>query len=186
MDLMSQWTLLLIALGLAVDAFAVAVATSIALVRVSPRQVFRLAFHFGLFQALMPIVGWLLGCGLGALVQSWDHWVAFGLLAFVGGRACWEALGDDATCLQYDPTRGWSLVMLAVATSLDALAIGVSLAFLGVAIWYPCVIIGLVAAVLTTVGMLAGTRIGAHFGRRVAFAGGLILIGIGFKVLVSV
>ena len=140
---MTPLTLVLLALGLAVDAFAVAIGTSIALAGVSKRQVFRLAFHFGLFQALMPVLGWFGGQSVGTLLSRWDHWVAFVLLAYVGGHAIYEAFTETAAHRpRRDPTRGRRLIMLSVATSLDALAVGFSLALLDVSIWYPALVIG--------------------------------------------
>ncbi|MBN2309874.1 MAG: manganese efflux pump [Candidatus Hydrogenedentes bacterium] len=176
-----------IAVGLAMDAFAVAVATSISLRGVSPRQVFRFAFHFGLFQAFMPVIGWAAGRTVADLIRDWDHWIAFGLLAFVGVKAIREALRDtgEGEAARSDPTRGWSLVAFSVATSIDALAVGLTFAMLDVRIWYPCVLIGLITAALTTVGMLFGARLGARLGRRVEVLGGLTLIGIGVKILVQ-
>lgn len=174
------------AVGLAMDATAVAIATSILLGRVSGRQVFRFAFHFGLFQAAMPVVGWLAGRSVREYIESWDHWVAFTLLAVIGGKAILDALrGDDDGRRVPDPTRGLSLVLLSVATSIDALAVGLSLALLDVTIWYPATVIGVVTAALTVCGMLIGARVGRRFGRRVRVVGGLILIAIGAKILVE-
>ncbi|MEJ5298297.1 MAG: manganese efflux pump MntP family protein [Armatimonadota bacterium] len=174
-----------IALGLAMDAFAVAIASSITLGSVSPRQVFRLAFHFGLFQAMMPVLGWLAGKSVADVFGKWDHWVAFGLLAFIGIRAIHAALTDDPEEEAPDPTRGISLVMLSVATSIDALAVGLSFAMLHVRIWYPALVIGIVAATMTTLGMLLGTRLGSRFGRNTEIGGGLILIIIGLNILIQ-
>ena len=175
-----------IAVGLAMDAFAVALACSVSLDRVSPRQIFRFAWHFGLFQGMMPVLGWLAGRAVHTYIAAWDHWAAFGLLAFIGGKAIYEALQDrDADVPQSDPTRGLSLVMLSLATSIDALAVGVSLAMIDVKIWQPVLVIGLVTCGLTTVGMVLGSRIGPGHGRRLEVAGGLILIGIGLKILLT-
>ena len=183
---MSTLTIILIAVGLSMDALAVAIATSMALTAVSGRQVFRLGFHFGLFQAVMPILGWGLGRSVSGLITAWDHWVAFGLLTFVGVKAIHEALaGKKQRASRADPTRGLSLVMLSVATSIDALAVGLSFAMLGVSIWYPSVIIGFTTGGITVLGMILGGRLGAHFGRRIEILGGLVLIGIGVKILVQ-
>lgn len=181
---MDIFTLLGIAVALAMDAFAVALATGMNLATLTGRHLFRLGFHFGLFQALMPIIGWLAGLSVQQRIAAWDHWIAFGLLAFVGGHMLWEAFThDDAETQDSDPTRGVSLVLLSVATSIDALAVGFSLSVLGVSIWMPAVVIGLVAGALTVIGMLLGRRVGDHWGPRVEIAGGLILIGIGLKIL---
>lgn len=181
---MDWLTLLGIALALAMDAFAVALATGMNLTTLTGRHLFRLGFHFGLFQALMPIVGWLAGLTVQQRIAAWDHWIAFGLLAFVGGHMLWEAFADDdAGTPASDPTRGLSLVLLSVATSIDALAVGFSLSVLGVSIWMPAVVIGLVAGILTVAGMQLGRRVGNHWGPRVEIVGGLVLIGIGVKIL---
>ncbi len=174
-----------IALGLAMDCFAVAIASSVALRGVTARQTFRLSFHFGLFQLLMPIVGWLAGLSVEAVIARWDHWVAFGLLSFVGVKAIWRALGSDDGGTAGDPTRGVSLVVLSVATSVDALAVGFSFAMLRVTVWFPSVVIGLVSLAVTAVGMQIGSRLGERFGRRMEILGGLVLIAIGLKILVE-
>jgi putative Mn2+ efflux pump MntP len=169
------------------DAFAVAVATGLALEQVTGRPRVRLGFHFGLFQFLMPVLGWLAGREVAGRIESFDHWMAFGLLSFVGGKMIWESFGspDTQRPTRSDPTRGWSLVTLSVATSLDALAVGFSMATLGISVWIPSVIIGLVAGVMTVFGMSFGRRLGASCGRWAQVAGGLVLLAIGAKILVS-
>ncbi|MBI5419972.1 MAG: manganese efflux pump [Deltaproteobacteria bacterium] len=176
-------TLLGIALGLAMDAFAVAIVTGIVLGDVSGRQTFRLAWHFGFFQFMMPVIGWRAGLSVERYISGYDHWLAFGLLAFIGGRMIYEAFWGDAERAASDPTRGISLVLLSLATSVDALAVGLSLGVLRIRIWYPAVVIGIVACVLTAAGMHLGRPLGARFGRRMEIAGGLVLIGIGVKIL---
>jgi putative Mn2+ efflux pump MntP len=175
-----------IALGLAMDCFAVAVGASVTLRRATGRQTFRLAFHFGLFQFLMPVLGWLAGLTVADVMALFDHWVAFGLLTFIGGKSVFVALrrkGGEARA--DDPTRGASLVMLSVATSIDALAVGFSFAMLGVRVWGPSVVIGVVSAAVTVIGMELGSRLGARFGRRMEILGGLVLIAIGIKILLQ-
>ena len=184
---MSYPVMLGIAIGLAIDAFAVAVASSIKLRGVSKRQVFRLAFHFGLFQAFMPIIGWALGQTVTDYFSYWDHWIAFVLLGGVGIKSLYEGLKNNTNeeSAVKDPTKGISLVALSVATSIDALAIGLSFAVLQIPIWQPCIIIGLVAAALTTIGMFFGERIGGRLGHRAEIIGGLVLIGIGVKIVID-
>jgi putative Mn2+ efflux pump MntP len=168
------------------DAFAVAIGAGLQLCQVTNRQKFRLAWHFGLFQAFMPVLGWLAGLTLVQYIEPVDHWIAFGLLAVIGGKMIYEALKHpEQEVDRCDPTKGWSLVLLSVATSIDALAVGLSLAVLGVDIWFPAIVIGIVAGVLTIVGLELGTRFGALLGRRMEVVGGLILIGIGVKILVE-
>jgi manganese efflux pump family protein len=178
-------TILLIAVGLAMDAFAVAVAVSFKLKQVSLRQTFRLSFHFGLFQFLMPILGWAAGAWIERWVASFDHWIAFGLLAFIGGKMILEALGKKDRLEHRDPTRGWQLVMLSVATSIDALAVGLSLALLSVSIWSTCVVIGIVAALFTVIGLQLGRAVRPGTAGHLEILGGLVLIGIGVKILVE-
>jgi putative Mn2+ efflux pump MntP len=180
-------TIFLIAVALAVDAFAVAIATGVCLPKVSFRHMFRLAWHFGLFQAGMNIIGWAAGLSVRAYIDRLDHWLAFGLLTFVGGRMIIEALEtlDDKERCEKDPTRGRNLIMLSVATSIDALAVGLSFAMLKTAIWFPALIIGVVATAGTAIGIHLGHAVGSatRLGRRVEIAGGLVLIGIGLRIL---
>jgi putative Mn2+ efflux pump MntP len=175
--------LLGLSVGLAMDAFAVAVATGVALESVTPRHVFRLGFHFGLFQFMMPIVGWLAGQQLTGHVHDYDHWLAFALLGYVGGKMLWEAWSDKDAAANNDPTRGMQPLTLSVATSLDALAVGMSMAFLGVSVWLPSVVIGIVTGLLAAVGVTFGGRIGSRWGRWAEIAGGIVLISMGFKAI---
>jgi len=179
--------LLALACALAMDAFAVAVVTGVTLNPITRRHVFRLAFHFGLFQALMPTLGWFAGTAVRKYISAFDHWIAFGLLAFVGGKMLWEALHDQEgeRPAADDPTSGWLLVALSVATSIDALAVGLSLAMLGSTIVVPALVIGAAAACFTAVGMGIGRRIGSIWGKRVEVLGGLILVGIGIKIVIE-
>lgn len=183
---MGWFNLFAIALALAMDALTVAIVTGISLEKLTGRHVFRLAFHFGLFQALMPITGWAAGAAIHRYLSAIDHWVAFALLAFVGGRMLMGArkAGEERR-FSGDPTTGWDLVMLSIATSIDALAVGMSLAIIGSNILVPALVIGVVAATLTIAGMVLGRRIGALWGKRVEAAGGLILIGIGIKIVLE-
>ena len=183
---MDAVTLAIIALGLAMDAFAVAIAASIVLGKVSARQIFRLSFHFGLFQGLMPIIGWLAGMTVQQWIRSWDHWIAFGLLAFIGGRAILSAWrGEETERKRLDPTKGLTLVFLSIATSIDALAVGLSFAALRITILGPVVVIAVTAAGMTILGIAIGARLGRRFGRQMEVVGGLILIGIGVRILVD-
>lgn len=183
---MDALSLLGIALALAMDAFAVALAAGLSLGTLTGRHLFRLGWHFGLFQAMMPVLGWLAGLTVQQWIAAYDHWVAFLLLGLVGGKMIREALREpDEDAPPGDPTRGWTMVMLSVATSLDALAVGLTLAMLGVEIWVPSLVIGLVAGTLTVAGMLLGRRISGHWGPRVEIFGGLVLIAIGLKILVE-
>ena len=168
------------------DAFAVAITTGVILKDVSFRQTFRLSWHFGLFQAMMPVLGWSAGLSIRTYIEQYDHWVAFGLLAYVGVSMIRGAFGNDEDAsVARDPTRGMSLVMLSVATSIDALAVGFSLSILDVSIWTPALVIGLVAGIFTIAGLQIGKRIGSLTRLRhvVEAVGGIVLIIIGIKIL---
>jgi len=182
---MDWWYVIGIAFGLAMDAFA-AIAAGLAIRKINARHIFRLAFHFGLFQFVMPVLGWLAGQTLHQWISAFDHWIAFVLLGFIGGKMIWESFGsEEHRGDKGDPTRGWLLLTLSIATSIDALAVGLSLAFLRVSIWGPSVVIGIVAAGMTALGMTFGSRLGARFGKWAERAGGLVLAGIGVRILVS-
>ncbi len=181
---MSFITILAIALALAMDAFAVAIAAGIVLPKLSFRPVFRLAWHFGFFQFMMPIIGFAAGRTIHHLLSAVDHWIAFALLVFIGVKMIYESFGHEPGRNIKDPTRGWSLVILSLATSIDALAVGLSMALLGVNIWTPAAIIGIVAAIMTIIGLLLGRRLGTKFGHTIEFTGGIILIAIGIKILI--
>jgi len=175
-----------IAVALAMDAFAVSIATGVNLKTVSSRQMFRLSWHFGLFQALMPIIGWSAGTSIRVYIERYDHWVAFGLLTFVGVRMIKDAFVNDENKKPIkDQTRGWTLVMLSVATSIDALAVGFSISLLNVSIWIPALIIGIVAGLFSVMGLQIGERIGSA--KRLSLyaetIGGVVLIAIGLNIL---
>lgn len=173
-----------IALALAIDAFAVTGGLACSLSGLSRRQAFRLAFHFGLFQFMMPVVGWFIGENLIKLISRYDHWVAFGLLVLVGLRMISQSFrAEEDRFKGNDPTRGWSLLALALATSQDALAAGFGLAMLGINIWVSALVIGLTAFSLTWAASRVGLLLGRVFGRRAELIGGLVLIVIGLKII---
>ncbi len=174
-----------IAVGLAMDAFAVSIAAGLTLGTVSFRPVFRLAWHFGLFQFMMPVCGWSAGSHVARYVAAWDHWFAFGLLAFVGGKMILDAFSHPADRPRANPTKGWLLVILSIATSIDAFAVGLGMAFLGVPVLLPSVVIGLVALVFTAFGIVFAARLFRNWGRAAHVTGGLVLIGIGVHTLIS-
>ena len=177
--------ILFLALSMAMDAFAVCLAAGTLEKMQEPRPTFRLSFHFGLFQFIMPVIGWLVGETIEPLIRNFDHWIAFGLLGFVGGRMIYSAFGGADEEQPNDPSRGWTLVLLSVAVSIDALAVGLSLGVLGVVVWYPAIVIGVVTSVLSLVGLRIGSRLGRRFGRSVEIIGGIILIGIGLRILLQ-
>jgi putative Mn2+ efflux pump MntP len=185
MDLL---TIFGIAVALAMDAFAVAIATGVTLKQVSLRQTFRLSWHFGLFQAMMPVIGWGLGSSVRSYMEAYAHWIAFALLALVGSNMLKEAIlsdEDEKAKPLKDSTKGLTLVMLSVATSIDAMAVGLSMSMLQVSIITPALIIGIVAGLFTIFGL--------HLGKRVArltwlstwaeIVGGLVLWLIGLNIL---
>ena len=185
---MNFLNIIALAIALAMDAFAVAIATGVRLKRVSFRQFFRLAWHFGLFQAMMPVIGWAAGLTVRESIERYDHWIAFALLSFVGVNMIREAfkLEDDAR-EKHDPTRGMTLVMLSVATSIDALAVGLTISMLQVAIWFPALMIGLVAGVFTVVGLHLGKSVGSaeRLSPVAEVLGGVVLLAIGVKILIE-
>jgi putative Mn2+ efflux pump MntP len=175
--------IVLIALGLAMDAFAVALGCGASGQAHGPRAGLRLSFYFGLFQFMMPVAGWAAGVGIARLVSAWDHWIALGLLVFVGVRMIRAGLNPRLELRAGDPSRSFKVVMLAVATSIDALAIGLSLAMLRVSIWYPSFVIGVVTFGISMAGFQFGSKVGARFGKRMEIAGGVILCLIGLRIL---
>jgi putative Mn2+ efflux pump MntP len=187
-------TYILVALGLAMDAFAVSISSGICIPDLKPRHSLRAAGAFGLFQFAMPIAGWYLGSAFSSLIQGFDHWIAFGLLGIVGGKMIVEfferkAAPAEACAGDGRPSRSiltWGgLLLLAVATSIDALAVGLSYSVLGTAILLPAAIIGIVTFALSLVGCEFGKRIGARFERWAGLVGGIVLVGIGAKILVE-
>ncbi len=182
---MNFYEILLIALSMSMDAFAVCLGAGTQPRTTGPRPVFRLAFHFGLFQFFMPVIGWFAGTTLVRYISAYDHWVAFGLLAFVGIRMIRSGFDPTNAEQKNDPSRGWTLVLLAFATSIDALAVGFSLGVVGVTIWYPAVVIGLVTGLISWLGIYLGNRLGQKFGKRMEIIGGIILILIGIRILLS-
>jgi putative Mn2+ efflux pump MntP len=183
MDFLS---IFLIALALAVDAFAVALAAGVSLCQVDFRQTFRLSFHFGFFQAMMNIIGWSAGLTVRNFLEGIDHWLAFGLLAMVAVKMIKDSIvGREEEAKKVDPTKGYTMVMLSVATSIDSLAVGLSFSVLNISVWLPALIIGIVATLLTILGLRLGCLLGSEskIGARAEIVGGLVLLGIGFNIL---
>jgi len=174
---------LIIAVSMAMDATAVCLGVGTTAHATALRSRMRLAFHFGLFQFLMPVLGWFAGVTIAPLVHAFAPWLSFGLLAFVAVRMIRSGLDPDSDCYPDDPTRGWTLVMLSVATSIDALAIGLTLALLRVSIWYPTTVIGVVTFAMSLLGLRLGNRLGEKFGKRMEIVGGAILVLIGLRIL---
>ncbi len=184
---MTFGSILALALGLAMDATAVSATRGLATPRILPRHVVLVMTFFGGFQALMPVLGWAVGSRLGPIVQAWDHWIAFVHLAGIGGKMIWEGRGDadEPAPEQRDPYSLRVMVVLAVATSIDALAVGITLPMLNAPLLLSIATIGVTTAVLSAVGLYAGQRFGSKLGRRLDLVGGLVLIGLGTKILIE-
>lgn len=188
---MSFAALLGLAFGLAMDATAVAAARGASCSRLRARHVLLVAAFFGGFQAFMPLLGWLVGKGLGRFVQAWDHWIAFVLLAGIGAKMLWDARSPEAASERAEAVERRDeslfgtrvLLVLALATSIDALAAGITLPMLGAPLGLSLATIGLTTAALSALGLVIGSRFGAALGRRLDAAGGLVLIGLGAQTL---
>lgn len=182
---MSVGSLLALAVGLAMDATAAAAARALRVSRLTARDVLLVSALFGGFQAAMPVAGWWVGSAVGPAVEAWDHWIAFALLAGIGAKAILESFGRDDEPAAGDPFGLHVLLLLAVATSIDAFAVGVTLPMLGAPLATSVATIGVTTAVLTVAGLFAGRRFGALVGRRLEAVGGLVLIGLGGKILIE-
>ena len=176
--------LILIAIGLAMDAFAVSVGKGLSVSRVEPRHAISAGLWFGGFQALMPIIGYLLGSSFAHVVSSVDHWIAFALLLLIGLNMIRETLwGDDeGQDSDFSPRK---MFVMAVATSIDALTIGITLAFLNVNIWVAAAVIGVITFALSAIGVHLGSRFGAKVGSKAGILGGIVLICLGIKILLE-
>jgi putative Mn2+ efflux pump MntP len=188
MDLLD---LLLLAIALAMDCFTVSLMSGVILRRAVTAAILRMALLFGLFQAAMPLAGWLATAHFSQYLEAVDHWIAFGLLAFIGGKMIWESIAGDDSEPSFNPLRLRTQLLLAVATSIDALAVGISMACLGydhiTALTLPLVMIGTASVVLSIAGYWLGVRFGRIVARRIKpeLIGGLVLVFIGIKVLLS-
>ena len=180
--------LLLIGVGLSMDAFAVAICKGLGMSRLNMKQAAVIALFFGAFQAIMPFIGWAAGSWLADLITPIDHWVAFALLAFVGGKMLWDAFheeGDDDPDEMDAKLDLKELLMLAIATSIDALAVGITFAFLQVSIVPSVTIIGCTTFVISFAGVAVGHFFGARFEKPATIVGGVVLILIGVKILLE-
>lgn len=178
-------TIFVIAVGLAMDAFAVSIASGVTLKCFQAKPAFRVAFFFGGFQALMPVIGWLAGSTFYKYIQAFDHWIAFGLLSFIGGKMIYESFVIKETESKCDPRNLEMVFLLAIATSIDALAVGLSFSVLKVVIIFPVIVIGLVTFILSFTGVYIGGKFGSIFENKIELIGGLVLIGIGIKILIE-
>ena len=178
-------TILLLAVGLGIDAFSVAIGIGATNSKKSWVPVLRLSLAFGVFQFAMPLIGWLAGSTVVDRIQTFDHWIAFALLVLVGGKMIWEGFEKESGREKADQTRGWPLFLLSIATSIDALAVGFSFSLLKIPILFPAVIIGVICFAMTAGGMIFGKGLARVFGKKVEILGGLVLIAIGVKILLE-
>ena len=176
-------TIIGIAVSLAMDAFSVCVAGGVKIEKPSFRHYFRFSWHFGLFQFLMPIIGYYAGVLIADIICRFDHWIALILLSVIGIKMLWESFGnDDEKKDVKDPSRGLTLIMLSIATSIDAAAVGLSFAALNIPILFPSIIIGVVCIVFSAFGLFLGTRIGLKIGKWAERFGGVVLVLLGVKI----
>jgi len=180
-----MWAIVLIALALAMDAFAVSIASGITIKQSRIRHALTMGAWFGAFQAIMPLLGWLSGMKLRSLIGTMDHWVAFALLSFVGCKMIYEAFQIESIEKRTNPFDLHVIFMLSLATSIDAFATGLSFAVLKMEILTPILLIGSITFIISFIGVLIGERGGHFFEKKIEFAGGLVLIAIGLKILIS-
>ena len=175
----------LIGIGLAMDAFAVSICKGLKMKKIEYGQSVVIAIFFGGFQAIMPLIGWMLGKQFESYIVSIDHWIAFALLAFIGGKMLYEAIKNEEqdTCIVTFDLK--ELLILSIATSIDALAVGITFAFLKTNIWISIIIIGIITFILSFVAVIIGNKFGAKYKNKAEFAGGFILILIGAKILLE-
>ena len=178
-------TIVFIAVGLAMDAFAVSIVSGIAYERLEVKHALRIAVFFGGFQAFMPLIGYLAALSIREYIAGYDHWVAFGLLSAVGGKMIYESFKIKTTNENFNPANIFVLLALSVATSIDALAVGVTLSFITSSVIIAVAIIGMVTFVLSYIGVFIGGRFGHFFENKIEAFGGLILIGLGVKILLE-
>ena len=183
MNLPDLLSVVVIALGLSADCFAVSLSVGASDKEFSWKSMLRVALAFGLFQMGMPLLGWLIGQTVVQYISNYDHWIAFALLAFIGVRMAWEFIRGESESKSVDITRWPNLLALAIATSVDALAVGLSFAFLHINIWIAAAIIGAVAFSITAFSYWLGRRVSAWIGRWALLLGAVVLIGIGLRIL---
>lgn len=178
-------TITLIALGLAMDSFAISIACGITIKHLKINNALKIALFFGIFHAFMLVIGWLAGLGLEDFISGVDHWVAFGILTIIGCKMIYESVRMKRKGKEFDPLNVYVLLGLSIATTIDALAVGVTFAFLEISIVTPIIVIGIVTFVLSFGGVFMGNRMGHFFENKIKCVGGLVLILIGIKILIE-
>ena len=181
---MGVFEILFIGIGLAMDAFAVSVCKGLSMKKMSWRNASIIALYFGIFQTIMPVIGFLLGTSFSNIVESIDHWIAFVLLAVIGGKMIKESF-DNESEKENDSIDFKTMFVLAIATSIDALAVGITFAFLKTNIWFSVAIIGIITFWISLIGVKIGNKFGDKFGNKAEFFGGIILILMGMKILLE-
>lgn len=182
---MSFIEIILIAIGLSLDAFAVSITSGVTINNLKVRHAFKIAAFFGIFQAIMPLIGYLAGISLNKYITSYDHWIAFGLLAFIGGKMIYEGFQIEKCEMDKDCLNSVTLLILAIATSIDALAVGVVFSSLSLSIIIPVIIIGLITFVICFAGVYIGDKFGSFFEKKMELIGGAVLILIGLKIVIE-
>ncbi len=182
---MEPTTTVLLAVGLAADAFAVSLSSGLSIRNMKINKALKIALFFGVFQALMPLIGWMAGLSFRNLISAYDHWIAFGLLSFIGGRMIYEAAQEEIDDKKFNPLDIYTLITLSVATSLDALAVGLGFSVLKTSIIAAVSTIGFITFSLCFVGVFVGHKFGDLFQNKIEIFGGLVLIIIGTKILIE-
>jgi len=179
-------SILLLAVGLSMDAMAVAAARGLSVRQLLPRHAVLVAAFFGGFQALMPLVGWIIGRSMGAAIEAWDHWVVFVLLAGIGGKMIYEGWSSaEKAVAEGNPFGIRVMLLLAIATSIDALAAGITLPLMHAPLALSIVTIGITTAILSAIGLVAGRHFGARIGPRLDIVGGIVLVALGLTTLLQ-
>lgn len=181
---MDIYIILLIALGLSIDSFAVSVANGLSIKNISLLDKLKISFSLSIFQAIMPLIGWFAGIGVSEYIKKFDHWIAFILLVFIGLKMIYESLLKNEL-KESNTIKTSTLIAQSIATSIDAFAVGISFAFLNIEIVIPVIIIGIVTFFASIIGLQIGKYVGIRFGNYIEIFGGVVLIGIGIKILVE-
>ena len=178
-------SIFLLGLGLSVDSFAASVCSGLAIKKIHFFQAVKIAVFLAVFQGGMPIIGWYTGWELRDLIKDFDHWIAFFLLAGMGSKMIYESITDKEKDCSFNPLKLFVLIGISVATSIDALVVGLSLALIDVVIWFPAIIIGIITFIVSMLGMLLGKKIGSKMSKRFEVIGGIVLILIGLRILIE-